>query len=98
MLQVARGHTEQISRDHRIALGHDLKAAPLDQANRGVHDRLRGKPVLASVLKPKDVAREVKGADLATSVRKQLVASHRTNLDLIDVFRRLLLSKYFASF
>ena len=82
----------------RIALGHHLEAAPLDQANRGVHDRLRRKPVLASVFQPEDVAGEVKRADLATAVRKQLVASHCAGLDLIDVLRRLLFSVDFGPF
>jgi len=72
-LQVAPGHAEQVSRDHRIALSHHLEAAALDQANRCVHDRLRRKPMFASVLQSEDVAGEVKRADLATAVGKQLV-------------------------
>ena len=97
VLQVTRGHAEQVSRDQRIALSHHLEAAPLDQANRGVHDRLRRKPVLASVFQSEDVAGQVKRADLATAVRKQLVASHGADLDLIDVLRRLLFAVDFGS-
>jgi hypothetical protein len=53
--------------------------------------------MFASVLQSEDVAGEVKRADLATAVRKQLVASHRARLDLIDVVRRLLFAVDFGS-
>jgi hypothetical protein len=96
VLQVTRRHGEQVSGDQRIALSHHLEAAPLDQANRGVDDRLRRKPMFVSVFQSENVAGEVERADLATAVRKQLVASHCTNLDLIDVVRGFLFAVDFS--
>jgi hypothetical protein len=55
-------------------------------------DRLRRKAVFVSVFQPEDVAGEVKRTDLATAVRKQFVASHGADFDLVDVVRRLLLT------
>ena len=53
--------------------------------------------MLASVFQSEDVADEVKRADLAAAVRKQFVASHRADLDLIDVVRRLLFAVDFGA-
>jgi hypothetical protein len=84
-----RGHAEQIARNHGIALGYQFEATPLHQANRCVDDGFSGEAVLAAIFQPEDVADQVERADLAPSVRKQFVASHRTSLDLIDIIRRL---------
>jgi len=98
MLQVVRSHAKEVSGDHGIVIGHQLEATPFDQAHRGFDDCFRREPVLAAVFQSKDIRGEVKGPDLATAVRKQLVASHRTNLDLIDVIRRLLFALDFGPF
>jgi hypothetical protein len=98
VLQVTRRHAEQVPRNQGIALSHHLEAATLDQANRGGHDRFRRKPVCASVFQTEDISGKMKRTDLASAVRKQLVASHRSNLDLIDVVRRFLFAVDFGTF
>ena len=54
--------------------------------------------MLAAVFKPEDVADQMKRADLAAAIRKQLVASRRTCLDLIDVIRRFFFAVDFGAF
>jgi len=49
-----------------------LEAAPLDQANRVLTNRLRRKPVLAAILQPEDVADEMKRTDLAAPSESSL--------------------------
>ena len=44
--------------------------------------------MLAAVFQSEDVADEVECADLAAAIGEQLVASHRTRLDLVNVFGR----------
>src|SRR5262249_18589018 len=55
-------------------------------------DRFSRKAVGWAGLQAEHVARQVEGADLAASVGEQLVAADRARNDLIDIFRRLVLT------
>ena len=79
-------------------LGDVLKARSFHEPQCGVDDGFRRKPVCRPVFEAKDVTGEVKGADLATAVGEELIASDRTIDHLIDIFGAFGLPEYLDSF
>jgi hypothetical protein len=50
VLQIASGHTEQVTRDNRVTLGRGLKGLPSYQANGRLDDRFCGKSMRYKML------------------------------------------------
>ena len=92
MPQFAGRHAPELARDLDVALCRLLKAAALHQAHGGVDDGFRREPVVGAGFQPEDIARQMKCADLAPSVGKQLVGANGAADDLVDIFRRLILA------
>ena len=90
--QIVVGHTEQIA-GRGVALADRLKALALDQLNGGFDDGFGGEAMDVTVLKPENVARQVKRDDLTAAAGQLLAAPRRTLLDMIDVLGGLLLTK-----
>ncbi len=68
MLKVVGRHGQQALSHHRIGFGHQLQALAFNKANGGVDDGFRCKTMKVAILKAKDVAGQVKRADLAATV------------------------------
>ena len=97
MLQVAGRHVQEVDRDQGVAFRNMLQAASFHQSHGRVDDRLGGKPMKRTVFQAKDVADQVKSADLTAAIGKQLVASDRAVDDLVDVVGRLRFAKNFGA-
>src|ERR1700737_3716932 len=85
-------HGPEFARDLDVDSCCLLKTAALHQPYGGVDNRFCREAVVRSRFEPEDVARKMKRADLAPSVRQQLVAPDGAADDLINVFRWLLLA------
>lgn len=98
MLQIARRHTEQVTRDNRVALGRRLKGSSPYEVNGRLDDRFCGKSMRATTLQPKNITDQVKCTNLAPTIREQFVASNSARLDLINIFGRVFLAVNLSPF
>ena len=97
MPKIAGGHIQKIKRHQGVALRDVLQTAPFHQSDGGIDDRLGGKAMLGAVLETKDIADQVKGADLAAAVGEEFVAANGTFNNLVDVVGRLGLAVNFGA-
>src|SRR5467141_2375103 len=92
MLKIVSRHIQETSDDREIGFCHALQTVTFHEANRGVNDGF-GCETMEIMFEAKDIASQVKRADLATTVRQELVAPNRAFNHLIDVVCRLCFSE-----
>src|SRR5436190_22360336 len=92
MTKVARRDGPEFARDLDIRFRCLLKMTASHQPHRSIDDSLRREPVGGSQFQPKDITREMKRADLASPVGKQLMCPDGAADDLVNVFGRLILA------
>src|ERR1700674_487779 len=92
MPEFAGRHAPELARDPDVDARRLFEATAFHQAHGGIDDGLRRKAVVVARFESEDVARQMKRADLAPPIGKQLVSPNRAADDLIDVFGWLVLA------
>ena len=87
MQEIVGCKAEEIMCDPHINCCDVFKAMTPHDAHSGSDNRLSGKPIICTILKPENVAWQVKCANLATSVGESLITSDSTPNELIDAIR-----------
>ena len=85
MLEIVRRHFQQVSNHRRIVLRLTLQAFAFNKVNGGVDDGFGGETMDVPVFEAEDIARQVKRADLASTVRQEFVTTNRAFDHLIDI-------------
>src|SRR5215475_4114325 len=86
-------HAQEIASYSSIGRCHIFQAVASDDAHRRILNGLRGEAIVQADLQPKNIAREVERANLASAaIGKNIVASDGSPDDLIDAIRWLALT------
>src|ERR1700749_2152700 len=93
MLKIVGRQVQEVSNHRRIVLRLTLQAFAVNKANDGVDDGFGREAMDLAIFEAKDIARQVKRADLAATVRQEFVSSYRAFNHLIDILCRLCLSE-----
>jgi acetylornithine deacetylase/succinyl-diaminopimelate desuccinylase-like protein len=82
-----RGH--QLAAEFRIVMGEAVETTAAIGDGHDIVDGLGGETVLAAILQTEDVAGEMEGLDLASSVAQHLAHANRARHDLVEELRRV---------
>src|SRR3982750_2701825 len=96
MLEIGGGHVQELSNHRRIVLCLTLQALAFNKANGGVDDSFGCETMELTILEAEDIARQVKRADLAATVRQEFVSPNRAFNYLIDILCGFCLSENFV--
>jgi hypothetical protein len=69
MLEIVRRHVQDAANDSGIGFRHPLQAFAFHEENGGINDGLGCKTMEIAIFEAEDIARQVKCADLAATVR-----------------------------
>jgi hypothetical protein len=98
MLKIVGRHFQEVSNHRGIVPCLPLQALASDKANGGVDDGFGREAMQMPIFEAEDIARQVKRADLATTVREELVSPDRAFNHLIDIVGGLCLTENFGVF
>ena len=93
MLEIGGGHVQELSNHRRIVLCLTLQGLAFDKTNGGVDDSFGCETMELTILEAEDIARQVKRADLAATVRQEFVSPNRAFNYLIDILCGFCLSE-----
>jgi hypothetical protein len=86
------GHRQKLFRKLAVVSRQPDQCPSLDDTEGRWDERLGRQGTLVPVLKPKDVAGEIKSTDGTASVGEYFCGLHRTGDDLVDVIDRVTLA------